>query len=293
MKVPFKTFNPPVMNHPNFARIVSILILIGFSGAFAQAKSNRVAVRAEATKDYTLLRERDKSAKVQTYHLAKGLFLGGNVVDGSLDESSFEEIADELGHNLRRQNYFSESDPNSGDLLIMVHYGASNFIGDEEDAEIFDINDYLPKKRKANGDVYEYTLTKNAIPKVRGLTLPSSRKHFEEGYFRSRLLGMDDIYRMKVTDYEAYVQRELAAEGRYFIVLTAFDLPLLRSSGEKKVLWSMRYSIRTIGQPFGEALRELNFVAGHYFGKNMKGLISKRADDKSLVELGEIEVIGN
>ena len=97
MKVPFKTFNPPVMNHPNFARIVSILILIGFSGAFAQAKSNRVAVRAEATKDYTLLRERDKSAKVQTYHLAKGLFLGGNVVDGSLDESSFEEIADELG----------------------------------------------------------------------------------------------------------------------------------------------------------------------------------------------------
>lgn len=278
------------MKHPNFSRTLSILILIGLSATMAQAKSNRVAVRAEATKDYTLLREREDSAKVQTYHLAKGLFLGGNVADESLDESSFDEIADELGHNLRRQNYFSESDPEKGDLLIMVHYGASNFIGDEEDAEIFDINDYLPKKRKANGEVYEYTLTKNAIPKVRGLTLPSNRKYFEERYFRSRLLGMDDIYSMKVTDYEAYVQRELANEGRYFIVLTAFDLPLLRD-GEKKVLWSTRYSIRTIGQPFGEALRELNFVAGHYFGKNMKGLISKRADDKSLVEMGEVEVI--
>lgn len=278
------------MKHPNFSRTLSILILIGLSAAMAQAKSNRVAVRAEATKDYTLLREREDSTKVQTYHLAKGLFLGGNVADESLDESSFDEIADELGHNLRRQNYFSESDPEKGDLLIMVHYGASNFIGDEEDAEIFDINDYLPKKRKANGEVYEYTLTKNAIPKVRGLTLPSNRKYFEERYFRSRLLGMDDIYSMKVTDYEAYVQRELANEGRYFIVLTAFDLPLLRD-GEKKVLWSTRYSIRTIGQPFGEALRELNFVAGHYFGKNMKGLISKRADDKSLVEMGEVEVI--
>lgn len=278
------------MKHPNFSRTLSILILIGLSAAMAQAKSNRVAVRAEATKDYTLLREREDSTKVQTYHLAKGLFLGGNVADESLDESSFDEIADELGHNLRRQNYFSESDPEKGDLLIMVHYGASNFIGDEEDAEVFDLDDYLPKTRKANGEVYEYSLTKNAIPKVRGLTLPSNRKYFEERYFRSRLLGMDDIYSMKVTDYEAYVQRELANEGRYFIVLTAFDLPLLRD-GEKKVLWSTRYSIRTIGQPFGEALRELNFVAGHYFGKNMKGLISKRADDKSLVEMGEVEVI--
>ena len=255
------------------------------------AESNRVAVRAEATKDYTILREREESAKTQTYHLAKGLFLGGNVDDDSLDESSFDQIAEEIGQNLKRQNYFSEKDSNAGDLLIMVHYGASNFIGDEDDAEVFDIDDYLPDTRKANGEGYDYQLTRNAIPKIRGLTLPSDRNHFEEEYFRSRILGMDDIFSMKVTDYEAYVQRELAAEGRYFIVLTAFDLPLLRNHGEKKVLWSTRYSIRTIGQPFDQALKELNFVAGHYFGKHMKGLISKRATDDSLVELGDIEVI--
>jgi len=258
----------------------------------SQSKSNRVAVRAEATKDYTILRERQQSAKIQTYHLAKGLFLGGNVEDESLDESSFDEIAEEIGLNLKRQKYFSEENPNAGDLLIMVHYGASNYIGDEEDAEVFDIDDYLPNNRKANGEVYEYQLTRNAIPKARGLTaLPSTRNHFEEEYFRSRILGMDDIFSMKVTDYEAYVQRELAAEGRYFIVLTAFDLPLLRSTKEKKVLWTTRYSIRTIGQSFDQALKELNLVAGHYFGKNMKGLISKRATDDSMVEMGDIEVV--
>ena len=255
-----------------------------------QTKSNRVAVRAEASKDYTLLREREKSAKTQTYHLAKGLFLGGNVEDESLDESSFDQIAEEIGQNLKRQKYLSEEDPNAGDLLIMVHYGASNFISDDADAEVFDINDYLPNNRKSNGELFEYKLTRNAIPKFRGLFLPSDRNHFEEDYFRSRLLGMDDIFSMRVTDYEAFVQRDLAAEGRYFIVLTAFDLPLLRQ-GEKEVLWTTRYSIRTMGQPFDQAVRELNLVAGHYFGKNMKGLISKRATDKSMVELGDIEVI--
>ena len=269
----------------SWALLITAVLVSGL-----QAKTNRVAVRAEATKEYTLLREREESAKVQTYHLAKGLFLGGNVDDESLDESSFNQIAEEIGLNLKRQNYFSEEDPKAGDLLIMVHYGASTFIGDEDDAEIFDINDYLPEGRKANGERYEYKLTKNAIPKIRGMTLPSDRNEFQEEYFRSRILGMDDIFSMKVTDYEAYVQRELAAEGRYFIVLTAFDLPLLRQ-GEKKVLWTTRYSIRTLGQDFDQALRELNFVAGHYFGKNMKGLISKRASDESLVEMGDIEVV--
>ena len=103
---------------------------------------------------------------------------------------------------------------------------------------------------------------------------------------------MDDIFSSKLTSYEAFVQSELAAEGRYFIILTAFDLPLLKQ-GEKKVLWTTRYSIRAIGQSYDEAIQELNTVAGHYFGKNMKGLVSKRASDESLVEMGEIEVIEN
>ncbi len=57
------------------------------------------------------------------------------------------------------------------------------------------------------------------------------------------------------------------------------------------MLWSTRYSIRSIGQSYAQAIKELNLVAGNYFGKNLKGLISKRATDKSIVEFGEIEVI--
>lgn len=273
--------------------IRSVLLLTFMVGVTADglwAASNRVAVRAEASKDYILLRERNESAKRQTYHLIKGKYFGGNVSDSSLDESAFEAITTDLGANLQRQGYFPEKDPAAGDLLIMVHYGASNIFADEDDSDVFDMNDYLPPVEKPNGEVYEYELSRKAIPKFWGDVLPSDRARVKEEYFRSKLLGMDDIFSSKVTDYEAHVQRELAREGRYFIICTAFDLPRLRH-GEKKVLWTTRYSIRTIGQSFDQAIKELNFVAGHYFGKNMKGLISKRADDDSFVEMGDIEVV--
>jgi hypothetical protein len=40
-----------------------------------------------------------------------------------------------------------------------------------------------------------------------------------------------------------------------------------------------------------EAMKELNAVAGYFFGKNFKNLISRRSTDKSLVEMGEIEAV--
>ncbi len=271
--------------------LITFLPLFLVVGLFADKKSNRVAVRAEATKEYTISRTRDEAAKVQTYHLIKGKYFGGNVNDPSLEEVTFEELAQELASNLKRQNYFSEENPDEGDLLIMVHYGASNFMGDIEENDVFDLDDYFPPVEKADGEVYEYQLSRDAIPKFWGLTpAGEDRNLLKEKYVRSKLLGMDDVFSADTTSYEAYVQEELAREGRYFFILTAFDLPLLKK-GKKKVLWTTRYSIRTVGQDYAQALKELNHVASHYFGKNMKGLISKRATDDSLVEFGDIEVI--
>ena len=273
--------------------ILALLLLLLGSGFLIPKKANRVAVRAEARKEYTLLRALDETAKVQTYHLIKGKFLSGNVAIQGLDVMPFAEIAEHIELNLKRQKYFPEEDPSAGDLLIMVHYGASFYIDDPEnpvERDVFDINDYLPPVRTASGEIYDYELSKNALPKLLGLVLPSDRNLLEALYFRTRILGMDDVFSLDVTDYESSVQMELANEGRYVIVLSAFDLPLLRQ-GEKKVLWTTRYSIRIIGQSYAQAVKELNIVAGHYFWKNIKGLISKRATDKSLVEFGEIEVL--
>ena len=105
--------------------ILAILLLLLASGFLGEKKANRVAVRAEARKEYTLARAQDEAQKVQTYHLIKGKYFGGNVADLSLDEATFEEVAEHIGLNLKRQNYYPAEDSAAGDLLIMAHYGAS------------------------------------------------------------------------------------------------------------------------------------------------------------------------
>ncbi len=282
--------------------ILAFLILLLGSGFLIPKKANRVAVRAEARKEYTLLRTHDEASKTQTYHLIKGRFFGGNVADPSLEETTFQEAAEHIALNLRRQKYFPEEDPAAGDLLIMVHYGASIFVDNsrrDEDRGIyddfwfygkFDLDDYFPPVHTALGEIYEYNLSRNAIPEFYGFVLPSERGYVQAAYVRAKMLGMDDIFNKGVHSYEAWIQRGLAAEGRYLFILTAFDLPLLRQ-GEKKILWTTRYSIRAIGQSYAQAIKELNIVAGYFFGKNLKGLISRRATDDSLVEFGEIEVL--
>ena len=288
------------MFSPTLARFtLAFLILLLGSGFLISKKANRVAVRAEATKEYTLLRAQDETAKVQTYHLIKGKYFGGNVDDPSLEEMTFPEIAEHIGLNLKRQKYFPEEDPAAGDLLIMVHYGASNFVGRSgneddpgyEDDSWYDSDDYFPPVTTASGETYEYNHSRNAIPEFYGFVLPSQRGYVEEQYVRAKMVGMDDIFKKSVHPYEAHIQGELVREGRYFFVLTAFDLPLLRK-GEKKVLWTTRYSIRTIGQTYAQAIKELNIVAGNFFGKNLDGLNSRRATDEFEVRIGEIEVLG-
>lgn len=282
--------------------ILAFLLLLLGSGFLIPKKANRVAVRAEATREYTLLRAHDEASKVQTYHLIKGRFFGGNVDDPGLEETTFENAAEHIALNLRRQKYFPEEDLAAGDLLIMVHYGASIFVDNSRRVEDpgnyddfwfygkFDLDDYFPPVTTASGEIYEYNLSRNAIPEFYGFVLPSERGYVQATYVRAKMLGMDDVFTANTTDYEAFIQTYLTNEGRYFFTLTAFDLPLLRQ-GEKKILWTTRYSIRRIGQTYTQAIKELNIVAGYFFGKNLKRLISRRATDDSLVEFGEIEVL--
>lgn len=263
-----------------------ILMLCGC----VHGKANRVAVRAEAKEEFLLDRSRNDAKKFQSYHLLKGRYFGGNVADESMENMDFLFLAEHLAQNLKRQNFYSEDDSDKGDLLIMVHYGATNYVEDGIDSGVYAIDDFSSAYGEPEGGIFDSDLSKVPTPDFLRSVLPEQRRMLKERYARAKLVGMDDIFSSKVTDYEAYVQRELAREGRYFIILTAFDLPLLRQ-GEKKIHWSTRYSIRTIGQPFDQAIQELNHVAGDYFGKNMKGLISKRATDDSKVEMGDIEVI--
>ena len=110
-------------------------------------------------------------------------------------------------------------------------------------------------------------------------------------FYTARLLGMEKAYVGPISPREELELKNLLSDRRYFMVLMAYDLPLMRQ-GELVLQWTTRYSVRAIGQSFDQAIKDMNLVAGNYFGKNMGDLVMKRVTDKSRVELGKIEVIG-
>ncbi len=185
---------------------LAFLILLLATGFFwGPKKANRVAVRAEARKEYILARALDETAKVQTYHLIKGNYFGGNVADPGLEETTFPEVAEYISLNLRRQKYFPEEDPAAGELLIMVHYGASFYVDELRYRNEFDLNYYLSSVSTAWGEIYDYNLSGKAIPEFNGLVLPSERGYVIGSYVRAKILGMYEVFSAKANDYEAHI----------------------------------------------------------------------------------------
>jgi hypothetical protein len=279
--------------HPMIDRIktlaIATAVLISPLGGEISA-SDRVAIKAFATDEYTVARARDDSKKIQTYFIAEGKYYPGNTARPGMKEVTFMEIAQDLAFNLKRQNFFSEINKDKGDLLILVHYGVTDYDPD-----------YMEERSIDSIDDFGFGVVENDDP----LLVSAVREEFQAQLFdmqttnegnsqglglKARLLGMDKLFSSNATDQQINELREMLEEERYFIVLNAFDLPLFRK-GEKKLVWSTRYSIRAGGKKFDQAIAELNVVAGEYFGKNFKGLNLKRASDKSNVEMGNVEVL--
>ena len=117
--------------------------------------------------------------------------------------------------------------------------------------------------------------------------------HNERGaYFKAQLLGMEEAFSRSGSRQDEYEIKSLLQEGRYFVILNAFDYESVRN-GKPFVQWSTRYSIRAAGQNFENAIKDMNLVAADFYGKHLPKLTKKRVDDDSRVEIGDIEVIEN
>ena len=273
---------------PFYLLLLSALL---FATAAFGDRSNRVAVKAKASPEYIKSQAADSSDKIQTYHVVKGRYFGGNTNDPSMEAVTFLEIAENLAANLRRQNFVTEPDPDKGDMLILVNYGATDY--DADYMEVMGIDSLEDLGFGASTDTSEFDEFEAEEAFAADFL---AMQAFNEGgqmnmIFKSKLLGLEEMFDDRASDQDVYEFRDMVSEERYFIFLVAFDLPAYRK-GEKKVLWTTRYSMRAIGQPFDVAIGELNYVAGNFYGKNLDGLYSRRATDDSEVRIGEIEVLG-
>ena len=258
-----------------------------------------VVVKSKAHEDFSIAREQDPSKEVLTYAFMKGRFHPGTRNDPAMNNMSFSELVLEIATHLQKQNFLPVPDPQKADLLIVVHYGATSVQDSFEELQgITSLEDYefgdeaVASASSGGGSVDVSAL--NAIQDMqfeinKNLTIQQGNQGSMN--YMAHLIGMEEAFVGEIGPSEERYLMNLLNEERYFIVLMAYDIPKLRE-GEIYLYWTTRYSIRATGQAFGDALKDMNLVAGNYFGKNMGELVKKRVTDKSRVELGELEVVG-
>ncbi|MCZ6674940.1 MAG: hypothetical protein O7C75_18575 [Verrucomicrobia bacterium] len=277
-----------------------LLVVLSILACSNLQAENRVAVKARASEEYLKARALDESKKIQTYQVLKGRFHEGTTADPTLDRITFEEIVYDIALQLRKQGYYPLREPGDSDLLIVVHYGRTDAPEDMEELlgyTSMEDQGFNNTVANAGADGIMSQAEMNATADF-GFNMAASETFAAgnrmTGFKKALMLGMEEVYNLDadITMREERLLQHLLLEERYYIVLVAYDFPKLQA-GEVDPLWVTRYSIRSIGQSFGDAVTALNTVAGDYFGKNFKDLVQKRVSDSSRVEIGEIEVISH
>ena len=258
-----------------------------------------VVVKSKAHENFSIAREQDPSKEVLTYAFMKGRFHPGTRNDPAMNNMSFSELVLEIATHLQKQNFLPVPDPHKADLLIVVHYGATSVQDSFEELQgITSLEDYgFGDGAVASGSLGGGSVDVSALNAIQDMQFEINKNlTIQQGNqgsmnYMAHLIGMEEAFVGEIGPSEERYLMNLLNEERYFIVLMAYDIPKLRE-GEIYLYWTTRYSIRATGQAFGDALKDMNLVAGNYFGKNMGELVKKRVTDKSRVELGELEVVG-
>ena len=261
--------------------------------------ANFISVKAWASEEYLKERARNPNDRIQTYQFMEGRRYMGKSSDKGVQETTFIDLATDLAQHLAKQDFYPNPVMGEGDLLLVVNYGVTDF--EEDMMEILGITSEesvlgqdVSQVDVATSSAADVTALFDVIDTIAGTSSLTDGVNSGNSMTRKEkafMLGIDDIPEKPDHLNAGYEYEEMLRESRYFVVVLAYDYQLLTNKGEKKLLWTTRYNIRTAGQSYQAAIKDMNLVAGDYFGKNFKKLTRKRLDDDSRVEIGEIEVI--
>lgn len=266
------------------------LLLAPFFLTLSAWSAKKISVRAIASEEYLERRADVDSDEIETYQFFEGRYFGPRMVNDGMERVSFRDVVVDMAQHLVKQNYFPNPQPGKGDLLIVVHYGITDVGHQIDEALDYDSLEDMGVPDSSDGSfnaIAELEFAMSANEAVDRLSDRSSAS-------AARLLGMEDAFggHPTIVDSRRRELRSMLEEERYFVFLMAYDYSKILQEGKQELLWSTRYSVRAAGIPFEAAIKNLNLVAGDYFGKNMKGLAHKRIDDTSSVDVGDIEIVG-
>jgi hypothetical protein len=275
-----------------------------------------------ADPSYAVARQTDGGKRRETYVFMPGSYLAGMTQDSSLEKMPFTKIAQTLAPDLGRQNYFPAASTLKADLLLVVHWGVTARIDTDVDNNLTNLNalnelsEQYTQSMQAEADAIAGGGTSpELMPVYLGMTsgersnLEMQAAHETTTYRGNQAsfasLGRDNAAILGVAQTLAaesntimFSERyralyDMTKEERYFVVVMAYDMPVLLKTGKMRRLWTARASIRSAGVNFRQAVDRISEISGGFFGQKTDGVVLRKSGEREgRVELGELKIIG-
>ena len=270
-----------------FSLAALVLTPVVTNSSFA-AKVARVFVDSEASAGYNKTKESDNGTTYETYVFIKGNFYGGDIREKSPQDVTFEEVVNTVGNSMKQRNYYPSASPNTGDLLVVVHYGSTSVPVDL--AELFETDMDDPYGEQGI-DAEEPAINDTYFEDLKRL---SEFGHENQTGMNNSKLGIGRaLNRKNINRTEEFDLRVELEDERYFIILMAYDYEKLRTTKEKELLWTTRFSVPSIGTNFEDAYPALARAASSHYGTSLeKYAKSSTHFGTGSVDIGTLETVG-
>jgi hypothetical protein len=270
----------------------SCALLAGSLSVRAGDSEGITAVSSKVSDDYARGRLPDGSFRPEFYSFGKGGKWEGEISDATIDKLQFTDVARVIAVPLTAQKYLPSRDVARTTLLIMLYWGTTAVPGPTSDSvavgEFRAAQDFLDRAMNphnpephsvqdaAMDQMSAATVVLNMENRQRDLT--DFRNAAMLGYDSTGVIGTDYGMEVRRTPMK-YRRDELISEieeNRYFVVLMAYDFPLLWGKKQHKLLWETRFSVSEVHNQFDKALPLMARYASQYFGEPSNGLVRTR-----------------
>jgi hypothetical protein len=289
----------PMKTSPMTSRALALSLALGLlAPAHARAAdlvNGVIAVASKVSDDYVRTKLPNGRYPTEYYAFGEGGHWGGEIKDDSIDKLHFLDVAHVIAEPLADRDYLPSKDPRNAKLLIMVYWGTTAVPGPTSDSVAYDeLSAAQADKSGSDASMSELSSAMTMVDMVNNMRDQLDFKN-------ANMLGYDAAGTIG-TDYGSHIKggplgierQELVDEieaNRYFVVLMAYDFPLLWKQKKHKLLWETRFSVNERSNSFDKALPMMAQYASRYFGHPTDGLLRSQVQDGQ-VEIGAIKSLG-
>ena len=269
----------------------------------AEGAEDVTAVNSRVSRDYVRKKLPDGSFQREEYAFGEGGHYQPGFEDDTIDKLTFPDIARIIEEPLARQNYIQTKDPKKTNLLIMVYWGTTTVPQRDATSNGAALNQSAmatAQVASASGRGTAGSANSSEANGALAMMEMANRQRDHLDFTNAQMLGYDSENLIATEHGEAIKhsalkmhRHDLIAEiehNRYFVVLMAYDFPLLQTQKKHKLLWEARFSINQPRNDFGKVLPIMANYASRYFGQDSNGLVRKQVVNGH-VEVGEPTLI--